>query len=96
MRRFVLGSMSLAALIAAGLASAGPPQTATLAVGDMTAAPADRGAKGAFERVAGATSTSVISQEDGTVTFDPDKVTIAKLTQATTEAGFPSEVVSRP
>ena len=32
MRHFVLGSMSLAALIGAGLASAGPPQTATLAV----------------------------------------------------------------
>jgi hypothetical protein len=31
-----------------------------------------------------------------TLTFDPDKATSAKLTQATTDAGFPSKVISKP
>ena len=48
MRRFTLGSMSLMGLIAAGLASAAPPQTATLAVENMTCGTcSDRGQKGA-------------------------------------------------
>ena len=97
MRRFALGSMSLAALIAAGLASAAPPQTATLAVENMTCGTCPIVVKKALERVAGVTSTSVdFDKKTATVTFDPDKVTSAKLTQATTEAGFPSKVVSRP
>jgi hypothetical protein len=35
-------------------------------------------------------------QETATVTFDPDKATSAKLTQATTDSGFPSKVISKP
>jgi len=34
-------------------------------------------------------------KKTATVTFDPDKATSAKLTKATTEAGFPSKVVSK-
>ncbi len=97
MRRFALGSISLAGILAAGLASAGPPQTATLAVENMTCSTCPIVVKKALERVAGVTSTSVdFDKKTATVTFDPDKVTSAKLTQATTEAGFPSKVVSRP
>jgi hypothetical protein len=36
MRRFNVGSMSLAPLIAGGIAFAAPPQTTTLAVENMT------------------------------------------------------------
>jgi len=53
--------------------------------------------KKTLERVPGVTSTSVdFDKKTATVTFDPDKATSAKLTQATTEAGFPSKVVSKP
>jgi len=31
-----------------------------------------------------------------TMTFDPDKATTARLTQATTEAGFPSKLIAKP
>jgi len=31
-----------------------------------------------------------------TVTFDPDKATTARLTQATTDAGFPSKLIAKP
>jgi mercuric ion binding protein len=51
--------------------------------------------KKALERVPGVTSTSVdFDKKTATVTFDPDKATSAKLTQATTEAGFPSNFCS--
>jgi mercuric ion binding protein len=97
MRRFTLGSISLACLIAAGVASAAPPQTAILAVENMTCGTCPIVVKKALERVPGLTSTSVdFDRKTATVTFDPDKTTSAKLIQATTEAGFPSKVVSKP
>src|ERR1700674_4884479 len=97
MRRFTRRFVSLAALIAAGVAVAGPSQTATLAVENMTCGTCPIVVKKALERVPGVTSTSVdFEKKTATVTFDPDKATSAKLTQATTEAGFPSKVVSQP
>jgi mercuric ion binding protein len=97
MRRFTFGSMSLAGVIAAGIASAAPPQTTTLAVENMTCGACPIVVKKALERVLGVISTSVdFDKKTATVTFDPDKATWAKLTQATTEAGFPSKVVSKP
>ena len=97
MRRFNLGSMSLAGLIAAGVAFAAPPQTTTLAVENMTCGTCPIVVKKALGRVPGVTSTSVdFDKKTATVTFDPDKASSAKLVQATTEAGFPSRVVSKP
>ena len=97
MRHFIRGSMSLAALIAAGTALAAPPQTTTLAVENLTCGTCPIVVKKALERVPGVTSTSVdFDKRTATVTFDPDKTTSAKLTQATTEAGFPSKVISKP
>jgi hypothetical protein len=34
--------------------------------------------------------------QTATVTFDPDKASTARLTQATTEAGFPSKLIAKP
>jgi periplasmic mercuric ion binding protein len=97
MRHFIRGSMSLAALIAAGTALAATPQTTTLAVENMTCGTCPIVVKKALERVPGVTSTSVdFDKRTATVTFDPDKTTSAKLTRATTEAGFPSKVISKP
>jgi periplasmic mercuric ion binding protein len=97
MRPFTRGSMTLAGLIAAGVALAAPPRTTTLAVENMTCGTCPIVVKKALERVSGVTSTSVdFDRKTATVTFDPDKTTSAKLTQAATEAGFPSKVVSKP
>src|SRR5260221_6923912 len=97
MRRFTLGSLSLVGLIAAGLASAAPPQTATLAVENMTCGTCPIVVKKALERVPGVTSSSVdFDKKTATVTFDPDKTNSARLTQATTEAGFPSKLIAKP
>ena len=97
MRRFTRRSVSLAALISAGTALAAPPQTTTLAVENMTCGTCPIVVKKALERVPGVTSTSVdFDKRTATVTFDPDKTNSAKLTLATTEAGFPSKVISKP
>jgi periplasmic mercuric ion binding protein len=97
MRRCTRGSMSLVGLIAAGSALAAPAQTTTLAVENMTCGTCPIVVKKALERVSGVTSTSVdFDKRTATVTFDPDKTNSAKLTQATTEAGFPSKVISKP
>ena len=97
MRRFTRRFVSLAALIAVGTALAAPPQTATLAVENMTCGTCPIVVKKALERVPGVTSTSVdFDKRTATVTFDPDKTNSAKLTLATTEAGFPSKVISKP
>ena len=97
MRHFALGCISLASLLAAGAAFAAPPQTTTLAVENMTCGTCPIVVKKALERVPGVTATSVdFDKKTATVTFDPDKATSANLTQATTQAGFPSKVVSKP
>ena len=97
MRRCTRGSMPLVGLIAAGSALAAPPQTTTLAVENMTCGTCPIVVKKALERVSGVTSTSVdFDKRTATVTFDPDKTNSAKLTLATTEAGFPSKVISKP
>jgi mercuric ion binding protein len=89
--------MSLMGLIVVGAACAAPPQTATLAVENMTCGTCPIVVKKALERVPGVTSTSVdFEKKTATVTFDPDKATSATLARATTEAGFPSKVVSKP
>jgi periplasmic mercuric ion binding protein len=53
--------------------------------------------KKALTRVPGVTSTTIdLDAKTATVTFDPDKTTTAQLTQATTEAGFPSKLLAKP
>ena len=95
MRRLALGSLSLVSLlIAAGVAVAAPPQTATLAVENMTCGTCPIVVKKALERVPGVSSITVdFDKKTATVTFDPDKAASAKLTQATTDAGFPSKLI---
>ncbi|HEV7612667.1 MAG TPA: cation transporter [Steroidobacteraceae bacterium] len=84
-------------LLAAGVAIAAPPQTTTLAVENMTCGTCPIVVKKALERVPGVSSTSVdFDKKTATVTFDPDKVTSAKLTQATADAGFPAKAISKP
>jgi periplasmic mercuric ion binding protein len=98
MRHFTLSASSLVGLLlAAGVAIAAPPQTTTLAVENMTCGTCPIVVKKALERVPGVSSTSVdFDKKTATVIFDPEKVTSSKLTQATTDAGFPSKVIAKP
>ena len=72
-------------------------QTATPAVENMTCGTCPIVVKKALERVPGVSSTTIdFDKKIATVIFDPDKASSAKLTQATTDAGFPSKVISQP
>ena len=95
MRRVNLVSSSmLAMVVCAGVALAAPPQTATLAIENMTCGTCPIVVKKALERVPGVRATAVdFDKKTATVTFDPDKASIERLTQATTEAGFPSKLM---
>ncbi len=87
----------LSLLLGMGSAVAAPPQTATLAVEKMTCGTCPVVVKKALTRVPGVTNTSInIDKKTVTVVFDPDKTTIARLTQATAEAGFPSRLIAQP
>lgn len=98
MRHSVSTSLSsLSLLLVAGYVLAAPPQTATLAVEKMTCGTCPVVVKKALTRVPGVTSTTIdLDAKTATVTFDPEKTTTARLTQATTEAGFPSKLIATP
>jgi mercuric ion binding protein len=98
LRRIHLVSASpLALLLCAGIAVAAPPQTVTLAVDNMTCGTCPIVVKKALERTPGVSATSVdFDRKTATVTFDPAKVSAVRLTQATTEAGFPSRLIAKP
>jgi periplasmic mercuric ion binding protein len=98
MPRFTLSSVpALVMLLAAGTALAAPLQMATLAVENMTCGTCPIVVKKALEKVPGVSATAVdFDKKTATVTFDPAQVSTARLTQATTEAGFPSKVIAKP
>ena len=98
MRRFTLCSLPVLGLaLTAGMAVAAPPQTTTLAVENMTCGTCPIVVKKALEKVPGVSATAVdFDKKTATVTFDPDKASTARLTQATTDAGFPSKLVATP
>jgi mercuric ion binding protein len=98
MRRFTISSLPvLGMLLTTGVVFAAPPQTATLAVENMTCSTCPIVVKKALQRVPGVSATVVdFDKKTATVTFDPDKVTASHLTQATTEAGFPSKLIAKP
>ncbi|MGO9946506.1 MAG: mercury resistance system periplasmic binding protein MerP [Steroidobacteraceae bacterium] len=98
MRRFTFACLALlGGSLAASAAFGAPPQTATLAVENMTCGTCPIVVKKALERVPGVSATTIdFDKKTATVTFDPDKASTARLTQATTEAGFPSKLIVMP
>lgn len=88
---------SLLAVAAALLLLAGPawaaPKTVTLAVPGMTCATCPITVKKALTKVTGVTKVDVdLDNLQAVVTFDDAKTTVAALTKATTDAGYPSTV----
>lgn len=85
----LLASFTLATLIAAP--AWGAPQTVTLAVSKMTCAACPITVKKALSRVPGVTEVSVsFEKKRATVVFDDTQTTVAALTRATADVGFPS------
>ena len=91
--RKVAPLLSVLGLMLMGAAFAAPLQTVTLAVENMTCGTCPVVVSKALKRVPGVTSTVIdMEKRTATVTFDPDKANSAKLTEATTNAGFPSKL----
>lgn len=87
----LLASLALATFIAPPVWAA--PQTVTLAVSKMTCAACPITVKQALSRVPGVTEVSVsFETKQATVVFDDSQTTVAALTRATTDAGYPSTV----
>lgn len=87
----LLAAFALATLIAPPVWAA--PQTVTLAVSKMTCAACPITVKQALSRVPGVTEVSVsFETKQATVVFDDSQTTVAALTRATTDAGYPSTV----
>ncbi|HBP0276315.1 mercury resistance system periplasmic binding protein MerP [Pseudomonas aeruginosa] len=87
----------LAALVALAATLATPAwaavQTVTLSVPGMTCAACPITVKKALTKVDGVSQVDVsFDQREAVVTFDDDKTTVQKLTEATTNAGYPSSV----
>jgi len=69
-------------------------QTVTLSVPDMNCAACPITVKKALTKVSGVSKTDVnLDRREAKVTFDDVKTSIAALTRATKDAGFPSTVM---
>lgn len=87
----------LAALVALAATLATPAwaavQTVTLSVPGMTCAACPITVKKALTKVEGVSQVDVsFDQREAVVTFDDVKTTVQKLTEATTNSGYPSSV----
>jgi mercuric ion binding protein len=87
----------LAALVALAAVVATPAwaaiQTVTLSVPGMTCAACPITVKKALSKVEGVSQVDVsFDKREAVVTFDDAKTSIQKLTEATTNAGYPSSV----
>ncbi len=81
----------LAMLLLAGSAFAGVTQTITLNVKKMTCPACPITVKKALEQVPGVSDVKIdFEHKIATVRVDMDRATVASLTKATTDAGFPS------
>ena len=88
----------LAALVALAAIVATPAwaaiQTVTLSVPGMTCAACPITVKKALTKVEGVSQVDVsFDKREAVVTFDDAKTTVQKLTEATTNAGYPSSAV---
>ena len=88
----------LAALVALAATLATPAwaavQTVTLSVPGMTCAACPITVKKALSKVEGVNQVDVsFDKREAVVTFDDAKTTVQKLTEATTNAGYPSSAV---
>ena len=72
---------------------AGSLQTVTLDVQNMTCVVCPITVKKALERVPGVTAAKVdFDKKTASISFDPDKASLAALPKATADAGYPSSV----
>jgi mercuric ion binding protein len=90
----ILVLLGLAAMALAGGSASAAPRTVTLALENMYCAACPYIVKRSLAGVPGVVTIVVsFDRKTATVTYDDGKATVATLTGATTEAGYPSKVV---
>lgn len=95
MNRPVVSTLFAAALLAPGSALAGE-RTVTLAVDNMSCVTCPYIVKKALGRVAGVMKVNVsFAEKRAVVTFDEARASVAALTSATAQVGFPSRPEAR-
>ena len=93
MKKYSLLGLALTLIATPALAAT---QTVTLAVPDMNCAVCPITIKKALLKVKGVKSVQVdLEQRQAAVKFDDAKTGTAALTQATTDAGYPSSVTNK-
>lgn len=89
MRKLLISSFALATLMTVPVWAAS--KTVTLAVSKMTCAACPITVKKALSRVPGVTEVGVsYEKKQATVVFDDTQTSVAALTRATADVGFPS------
>ena len=82
-----------ALLLAAALPALAVTKTVTLAIPSMTCPVCPITVKKALKAVPGVSQVNVnFDKKDAVVSFDDSKTSVAALTKATTDAGFPSRL----
>ena len=85
--------LSIFLMLAAALPALAATKTVTLAIPSMTCPVCPITVKKALSAVPGVSKTDVIfAKKEAIVTYDDAKTNVAALTQATTDAGYPSTV----
>jgi mercuric ion binding protein len=88
--RKLLSFLALATVVAPAWAAT---QTVTLSVQSMTCAACPITVKKALSKVDGVSKIEVsLEKREAVVTFDDTKTNVRKLTQATADAGYPSDL----
>jgi mercuric ion binding protein len=88
--KYLLAPLALLAVVVPAWAA---PQTVTLSVPGMTCAACPITVKRALSRVSGVDKIDVsLEKKEAVVTFDDTKTSVAALTKATENAGYPSSV----
>ncbi|HJU15811.1 MAG TPA: mercury resistance system periplasmic binding protein MerP [Stellaceae bacterium] len=95
--KHLLAALAIGAALLAGGTAMAAARTATLAVKNMYCSACPYIVKNALAKVPGVGKVAVsFANKTATVTYDPQKTTLAALTRATTQAGYPSAPVTDP
>jgi mercuric ion binding protein len=90
----ILAATALSAMLVASAAATAAERTVTLAVDGMSCASCPYIVRTALQEVPGVARAEVSSAEKtAVVTYDDAETTVAAVTQATADVGFPSHVI---
>lgn len=90
-RRLIIQSTAVLALVASSIASSAAERTVTLAVDNMACVACAHNVKRSLERVAGVMKVQVsLKEKTAVVVYDDAKADLNELIGATARAGFPS------